>query len=183
MRKLVVSQFVSLDGVIENPMWTFPYWNDEIADFKHAELFGSNMLLLGRVTYDAFAGSWPGREDEQGYADHINTMSKAVVSTTRDDFAWGPTTVIRDNIGEGVNALKQQPGKDIVVFGSGKLVQALMDLDVVDQYNILIYPIVVGQGQKFFEDGRSAKLKVLQTMPFSSGVTGLVYVPDRSTSE
>lgn len=179
MRKLVVSQFMSLDGVIENPMWTFPYWNDEIAKFKQAELFGSDTILLGRVTYEGFAEAWPGRTDEEGYADRINGLPKTLVSTTVKKPSWGETTVIGSNLAEEINKLKQTEGRDILLFGSGKLVQTLMDLDLVDQYNLLIYPLVLGKGQKLFEDGRDAKLKVVETMPFSSGVTGLIYQPDR----
>jgi dihydrofolate reductase len=179
MRKLVVSQFVSLDGVIENPMWTFPYWNDEIANFKHGELFGSDSLLLGRVTYEGFAQAWPGRTDEQGYADRMNSMPKSVVTTTLHNLTWNNSMAIWANLAEEVNKLRQGSGGDILVFGSGKLVQSLMELDLVDQYNLLIYPLVLGKGQRLFEEGRAAKLKVVDTKSYSSGVTGLIYQPDR----
>jgi dihydrofolate reductase len=176
---VVVSEFVSLDGVIENPMWTFPYWNDEIANFKHAELFGSDTLLLGRVTYAGFAEAWPSRTDEQGYADRINGLPKAVITTTLDKLAWNNSTAIRGNITEEVNKLKQQSGQDVLRFGSGKLVQTLMDLDLVDQYNLLSYPVILGKGQRLFEEGREAKLKLVETKPYGSGVVGLIYQPDR----
>ena len=179
MRKLVVSQFVSLDGVIENPMWTFPYWNDEIAEFKRGELFGSDSLLLGRVTYQGFAEAWPSRTDEQGYADRMNGMPKAVVTTTLDNLAWSNSAPLRGDITAEVNKIKQQPGQDILLFGSGKLVQTLMDLDLVDQYNLLLYPVVLGKGQRLFEDGRDAKLKLVESTPYSTGVVGLIYQPDR----
>src|SRR3954463_3422594 len=94
MRKLVVSEFMSLDGVIENPAWTFPYWNDEISNFKFSELFGSDSLLLGRVTYEGFAEAWPGRTDEKGYAERMNGMPKSVVTTTLNDLAWSNSTPI-----------------------------------------------------------------------------------------
>jgi dihydrofolate reductase len=179
MRKLVVSEFVSLDGVIEEPMWTFPYWNDEIAKFKQKEMFGSDSLLLGRVTYEGFAQAWPGRTDEEGYADRMNNMPKAVVTTTLDSLAWTNSTPVRGNLTEEVNKLKQQPGRDILLFGSGKLVQSLIDFDLVDRYNLLIYPVVLGKGQRLFEDGRNTKLKLVETQPYSSGVVAAVYEPDR----
>lgn len=182
MRKLIVSEFVSLDGVIENPMWTFPYWNDEIAEFKRAELFGVDTLLLGRVTYGGFAEAWPSRTDEAGYADRINSMPKHVVTSTLDNLAWSNSSVLRGDLTAEVNKLKQQAGQDILIFGSGKLVQSLIDLDLIDQYNLLIYPVVLGAGQKLFEDGRKTKFKVVETNSYSSGVTGLVYATDRSVA-
>lgn len=183
MRKLVVSEFVSLDGVIEEPMWTFPYWNDEISSFKDAELFGSDTLLLGRVTYQGFAAAWPSRTDEEGYADRMNGMPKAVVTTTLNNLEWNNSTAIRGNLAEEVNKLKQQSGQDILLFGSGKLVQSLIDLDLVDQYNLLIYPVVLGKGQRLFEDGRDTKLKLVETKPYSTGVVGLTYHIDRERQE
>jgi dihydrofolate reductase len=179
MRKLVVSEFVSLDGVIEEPMWTFPYWNGEIENFKFNELFNSDSLLLGRVTYQGFAEAWPGRTDERGYAERMNGMPKSVVTTTLNELTWNNSTPIHSDIAGEVNKLKAQPGQDILLFGSGKLVQTLMDLDLVDRYNLLIYPIVLGNGQKLFLDGREAKLKVVETKLYSSGVVGIVYEPDR----
>jgi len=180
MRKLVVSEFMSLDGVIESPAWTFPYWNDEISNFKFSELFGSDSLFLGRVTYEGFAEAWPSRTDEKGYADRMNGMPKSVVTTTLNDLAWSNSTAIHADIAGEVNKLKAQDGQDILVFGSGKLVQTLIDLDLVDRYHLLIYPVVLGKGQKLFEDGRDAKLKVVATNLYSSGVIGVIYEADRS---
>lgn len=178
MRKLVVSEFVSLDGVIEEPMWTFPYWRDEIANFKLNELFNSDSLLLGRVTYQGFAEAWPGRTDERGYADRMNGMPKSVVTTTLNKLAWNNSTPIHSEVAGEVSKLKVQPGQDILLFGSGKLVQTLMELDLIDRYNLLIYPIVLGKGQKLFPDGCNAKLKVVETNLYSSGVVGIIYEPD-----
>jgi dihydrofolate reductase len=178
MRKLVVSEFVSLDGVIENPLWTFPYWNDEIANFKVNELFGSDSLLLGRVTYQGFAQSWPTMTDEQGYAERMNGLPKAVVTSTLDNLEWNNATAIQGDLACEVNRLKQEPGQDILLFGSGKLVQALIEKNLVDQYNLLIYPVVLGKGQHLFEDGCHTKLKLVECKPFNSGVVGLIYQPD-----
>ena len=180
MRKLVVSEFVSLDGVIENPGWTFPYWNDEIAAFKGAETDNTDSLLLGRVTYEGFAQAWPTSEDEG--AAWMNAVPKSVVTATLDNLTWQNSTALRGDLATEVNKLKQQPGRDILLYGSGMLVQALMELDLVDQYNLLYYPVVLGKGQKLFEEGREAKLKLVEAKSFSSGVVGLIYVPDREAS-
>ncbi len=177
MRKVVVSEFVSLDGVIHEPMWTFAYWTDEIAQFKYDELFSSDALLLGRMTYEGFAQAWPGRTDEQGYADRMNGLPKYVVSTTLDRAEWNNSHLIKANVAEEVSKLKQQPGQDILIFGSGKLLQTLMQYDLIDQYHLLIYPVVLGSGQRLFEDGSNAKLKLAETQTFSSGVVALVYQP------
>lgn len=180
MRKLVVSEFVSLDGVIENPMWTFPYWNDEIAAFKGAETDNTDSLLLGRVTYEAFAQAWPESKDEG--APWMNSVPKSVVTSTLDNLTWQNSSVLQGDLATEVNKLKQQPGRDILLYGSGMLVQTLMELDLVDQYNLLYYPVVLGKGQKLFEEGRESKLKLVETKPFSSGVVGLIYVPDREAN-
>jgi dihydrofolate reductase len=176
MRKIIVSEFMALDGVIEDPMWTFPYWNDEIASFKHAELFGADALLLGRITYDGFAQAWPSRMGTDDYADHINTMKHHVVSTTLQNGAWENSNIISTNIADEITRIKQQQGKDIIVFGSGKLTHFLMENGLVDQFNIIQYPIVIGKGQTLFAGyGKEVKLKLVQTLPFSSGAVGLVY--------
>src|SRR5688500_16289938 len=137
MRKVIVSEFVSLDGVIEEPMWTGPYWNDEIAKFKFSELFSVDALLLGRNTYEGFAQAWPDQTDEQGYADRMNGMPKYVVSTTLQNAEWNNSHVISANVAEEVAKLKQEPGQDILIFGSGKLAESLLEAGLVDQYNLL----------------------------------------------
>jgi dihydrofolate reductase len=180
MRKIIVSEFVSLDGVMEEPRWTTPYWNDEIAKFKHDELFSIGALLLGRVTYQGFAAAWPGRTDEQGYADRMNNLPKYVVSTTLKKAEWNNSNLVKGNIAEQVSKLKQQPGQDILVFGSGTLVQTLMQHDLIDQYNLLVYPVVLGSGKHLFGDGAAkTSLKLTGTKTFGSGVVALVYQPDR----
>lgn len=176
MRKIVVSEFVSLDGVMEDPRWTFPYWNDEIAKFKHDELCGSDALLLGRVTYEGFAAAWPGRTDEGDYGDRINSMPKHVASTTLKAAEWN-ATVIEGDVAEAVSELKQQPGQDLLVFGSGTLVQALLREGLVDELRLLVYPVVLGKGKRLFGDGTDAKLALKETQPFSSGVVDLTYGP------
>jgi dihydrofolate reductase len=177
MSKIVVSEFITLDGVIHAPNeWSFPYWNDEIASFKSGEMAAAGALLLGRVTYDGFAAAWPGRTDEQGYAFKINSMPKYVVSNTLRNGSWDPTTVIPGSrMAEEITRLKQQPGEDLLVFGSGQLSQSLMRHGLVDQYNLLVYPIVLGKGRRLFVEGAHAKLRLNESRSYSSGVVLQVY--------
>lgn len=178
MRKLIVTEFVTLDGVVAEPQnWSFPYWNDEIEKLKHGELFSSDAQLLGRVTYQGFASAWPSRTGE--YADRLNSLPKYVVSTTLDKTEWNNSHLIKENVAEEISKLKQQPGQDILVHGSITLVQALIKNDLVDQYNLLVYPLVLGTGKRLFRDESSASLKLVETKPFGSGVVLLRYQPDR----
>jgi len=179
MRKLIVTEFLTLDGVMEEPAWTAPYWNDEIAKFKYDELFGSDTLLLGRVTYQGFAAAWPSRTDEQGFADRMNGLPKFVVSTTLEKVEWNNSRLIKENIPEEVSRLKQQPGQKILIYGSGDLVQTLMQSDLIDEYWLLVYPIVLGSGKRLFQDGSKTTLSLKETKTFSSGVVVLCYQPDR----
>lgn len=176
MRKLIVSEYVSLDGVMENPAWTAPYWNDEIARFKSDEFFASDVLLLGRVTYEGFAAAWPGMTDEDGFADRMNSMPKFVASTTLTDMTWNAAP-LQSNIAEAVTQLKQQPGQNLLVYGSAELVDALMEHGLIDEYRLLVYPVVLGSGKRLFREGRAATLKLVETKPFSSGVVAQIYHP------
>jgi dihydrofolate reductase len=177
MRKIVVTEFLSLDGVMEDPGWTFPYWNDEIAKFKGDESSASDALLLGRVTYQGFAAAWPNSKDEG--APYFNSVRKYVVSTTLNKAEWNNSTLIKDNVVEELTKLKQQDGKDITVHGSGTLVQTLIQHDLVDRYRLLVYPVVLGKGKRLFQDGSKTNLKLVDSQTFSTGVVGLVYQPER----
>lgn len=177
MRKLVVTEFVSLDGVMDTPFWTAPYWNDEIAQFKGEESLTGDALLLGRVTYQGFAAAWPESKDEG--ADYFNNVAKYVVSTTLDKAEWNNSTLIKDNIVEEIAKLKQQDGKDIVVHGSATLVQTLIQHDLVDSYRLLVYPVVLGKGKRLFQANTMATLTLVDARSFSSGVAALIYAPER----
>jgi len=179
MRKLIVTEFLSLDGIMEEPMWTFKYWNDEIAAFKGEETSAGEPLLLGRVTYEGFAAAWPERTDEESGGVYFNGTRKYVVSTTLDKLEWNNSVLIKDNIIEEITKLKQEDGPDIVVHGSGNLIQTLMKHDLVDRYHLLIYPVVLGSGQRLFPEGSTATLKLIKSQSFSSGVVGLIYEPER----
>ena len=178
MRRLVVTEFMSLDGVVENPAWTFPYWNDEIARFKGEETAASDALLLGRVTYEGFAAAWPESDDEG--ADYFNNVRKYVVSETLEGpLEWNNSTLVKGDLDEEITDLKRQDGEDITVHGSATLAQTLMRHDLVDRYRLLVYPLVVGEGKRLFEAGIPATLKLVESRSFGSGVVALVYEPDR----
>jgi len=184
MRKVVVSEFVSLDGVMEDPGgaekfehggWTMSYWGEAIGKVKFDELFASDALLLGRVTYQGFAAAWPGRTDEAGFADRMNSLPKYVVSTTLEEVPWTNSQLVKGNIVKEISKLKQQPGQDILIAGSGALVQTLMQHDLIDAYRLLVYPVVLGSGKRLFRDGSKATLRLVETRTFPSGVVLLEY--------
>jgi dihydrofolate reductase len=177
MRKLIVTEFVSLDGVVENPMWTFKYWNDEIANFKGEETSAGQEMLLGRVTYEGFAQAWPNSKDEG--AAYFNSTRKYVVTSTLDKLEWNNSVALKGSPVEAIRTLKQQDGPDIVVHGSIELAQMLLQNDLVDMVRMLVYPVVLGKGKRMFLDGTTATLKLVETRPTSSGVVGLIYEPAR----
>jgi dihydrofolate reductase len=178
MRNIVVTEFLSLDGVMEAPGWTFPYWNDEIAAFKGEEAAASDALLLGRVTYQGFAAAWPESTDEG--AGYFNSVRKYVVSTTLDTAEWNNSILIKGDIVSEIARLKQLDGRDITVHGSAALVQTLMQHDLVDRYRLLVYPVVLGKGKRLFQEGATATLNLVHTQRFSSGVVALNFEPERA---
>lgn len=180
--RIVISEFITLDGVIEAPdQWSFPYGTDELYQYKFEELAATDAGLLGRVTYEGFAAVWPDREgtDEDGFAQRLNGMPKYVVSTTLETAGWNNSHIIRTNIVEAIAQLKLQPGNDLVLTGSATLAQTLIQNDLVDEYHLLVYPVALGSGKRLFQDGSSAKLKLIESRTFASGVMLLVYQPDR----
>lgn len=177
MRKVIVTEFVSLDGVMENPAWTFPYWNDEIAAFKGEEFSGNAVQLIGRVTYEGFAQAWPDSQDEG--AEFINGMPKYVVSTTLQEATWNNSHIISDNVVEAVQALKAEGDGQIIVSGSATLVDFLIANDLVDTYRLLVYPVVVGEGKRLFKDGTATNLKLVEAKPLGEAVA-MIYEPKRA---
>jgi dihydrofolate reductase len=188
VRKVVVSEFVSLDGVMEDPAWTFQFSSEEQEQYKFAELAAADALLLGRVTYEDFAAAWPSmmeqyegpRRAELGeYAEMMNAYPKHVVSTTlTEPLEWNNSTLVEGNVAEEITELKQRPGKDILVFGSSALVDTLLEHDLIDEYRIMVFPIVVGSGKHLFEDGIDTKiLKLAKAETLGSGVVVLTYEP------
>jgi dihydrofolate reductase len=178
MRSLFATEFLSLDGVFESPHeWSFPFFSEDVGKFKFDETFGSDALLLGRVTYEGFAAAWPEREDEQGFADRFNSMPKYVVSRTLEKADWNNSHVIRENVAEEITRLKQQPGQDIAIHGSGELVDSLMKDGLIDEYRLMVFPVVLGTGRRLFRDGAGQTMKLANTKTFESGVVVLTYEP------
>jgi dihydrofolate reductase len=195
MRKLIVSEFITLDGVMQAPGgadedteggfthggWTMPYWHDDIGAHFGEALGQTDTFLLGRKTWQIHGTAFEAMAGDP-FADMLNAKQKYVVSTTlKDVSAWRNSTLISGNVVEEVRKLKEQPGKNIVVLGSGELVQTLMQNDLVDEYGLMINPILLGSGKRLFREG-SAKLplKLVRSMTTSTGVIVATYEPERS---
>lgn len=176
-RNLSATFFVSLDGVIGEPhTWSFPFWNDEIAKFKDAELKQTDALLLGRVTYDAFAAAWPQRTDETGFADRFNSMPKYVVSSTLQKADWSGSKIVRPaDLPNLIAKLKGENGGDLMAHGSATLVQSLLRDGHLDELRLLVYPLLLGKGKKLFESTSESNLKLVSARPFATGVVALIY--------
>jgi dihydrofolate reductase len=194
MGKIVVTEFVSLDGVVEDPGgaesyehggWSFKFDRGPEGDkYKFDELMAADATLLGRVTYEAFAKAWPSMQDEVGFADKMNNMPKYVVASTIEDASWGPTTVIAaDDLPAEVAKAKAAHEGDILVAGSAQLVQALTEHDLVDEYRLMVFPIILGSGKRMFSDAAKAPstLRLTDTQPVGpDGVVVLTYEPVRA---
>jgi dihydrofolate reductase len=189
MAKLVVTEFISLDGVYEDPggsegkshgPWTFAYWNDQIARYKTDELDAAESQLLGRVTYEGFAEAWPSREpgspEEDPFTHKMNSMRKYVVSTTLKRADWNNSQVISGNVVDEINRLRREPGGDILVAGSGTLVKTLQENGLIDELHLLVYPIILGSGKRLFQNG-TTRLRLVESRPFDTGAVALNYVP------
>jgi dihydrofolate reductase len=190
--KLVVSEFISVDGVIEAPGggedfehggWSFAFQQGPDGErFKFDELVQADALLLGRVTYQGFAQAWPSMTDAGEFGDKINAMPKYVVSTTLEEAEWNNSTLVRGEVAGQVARLKQQTGGDLLVNGSARLVQSLVEHDLVDEYRLMVFPVVLGSGKRLFGDG-SAKttLRLVEQKPVGpDGVLILTYAPARN---
>jgi dihydrofolate reductase len=182
--KIVVTEFVSLDGVVEDPGgsenfkyggWTFEYdRGDEGNKFKLDETMASDALLLGRVTYEGFADAWPSREGE--FADKFNTMPKYVVSSTLESPTWTNSTVINGDLADEVAKLKQEHSGDVVVHGSVQLVQALLEQDLVDELRLMVFPVALGAGKRLFGETSDKKpLELAESKVVGDGVVVLTY--------
>src|SRR6266571_3633229 len=186
MGRIIVSEFMSLDGVVEDPGgaekfkhggWSFKFRDDQVPKYKLDELKASDSLLLGRVTYEEFAKAWPSRKDDVGFADKMNNIAKYVVSTTLKKVDWNNSRLIKGNIAEEVKKLKQEPGRDILVYGSGSLVNTLLQHDLVDELRLMVHPVVLGSGRRLFDDNAEMlkPLKLAESKTFPSGIVLLSY--------
>lgn len=181
MRKIVVTEFVSLDGIFEDPGgaekykyggWTMPFVNDEFMNFKTEELLSADAQLLGRITYEGFAKAWPERGGD-AFSDKFNSMPKYVVSKTLKKATWNNSHIVKGNLGKEIARLKETKGENILVSGSGQLVNFLLEQQLVDELRLLLYPIIFGSGKRLFNE--HIKLKLLDATPFKTGVVALRY--------
>jgi dihydrofolate reductase len=180
MRRLVVSEYVTLDGIVESPeQWQFPYLSPDVAEFIQTQIAGFETLLLGRRTYDVFAAAWPSRtNNEFGVADKLNRMPKFVVSTTLQRVDWNNSTLIPKDVTKEVGRLKQGSKGEVAVIGSATLARWLMEHDLVDEIRLLVHPVVVGRGQRLFPEGtKQVGMRVVESRVFQSGVIGLSLQP------
>jgi dihydrofolate reductase len=189
MRKLIVSEFVSLDGVMQAPGgkdedrdggfefggWTVPYWHDDIGRHFGALMAEADALLLGRRTYVTHAEAFEPMPPGDPFGDLMNAPKKYVVSRTLKEPKWRNTTIIRDNVIESVRGLKAEPGKNILTDGSSQLVHALLANDIVDELHLLLYPLTLGRGKRVLPDGLHATFSLMAATPYPSGVVGLRY--------
>lgn len=190
MSRVVISEFLSLDGVMEDPGgaegykhggWSFQFDRGAAGDkFKVDELLAADALLLGRVTYQGFAAAWPSMTDEQGFADKMNSMRKCVVSNTLTDSeaTWTNSTVIRGDVEAEVAKLKAQAGGDLLVAGSAQLSHFLIEHGLVDEYRLMVFPVVLGSGKRLFPEVSDAvRLTLAEAKPTGSGIMLLTYHP------
>jgi dihydrofolate reductase len=186
MGRIVVTEFVSLDGVVEDPGgsedFTYGGWSFEFDrgaegnEFKLDETRASQALLLGRVTYQGFAEAWPSREGE--FADKFNSMPKYVVSSTLEAPEWTNSTVLEGDLVQQVSKLRQGPDGDVVVHGSAQLVQTLIEHDLVDELRLMVFPVVLGTGKRLFGDpGEKKTLQLVDSKVVGDGVVILTYRP------
>lgn len=184
MRKVKLIEYLSLDGVMQDPGgtgtlkhrgWTMPYWNEELMQMQSEELFASDALLLGRVTYEEFAAAWPQRSGDP-FTDKMNAMRKFVA--TRDakrTLGWNATPLAGD-VCEAVERLKSEPGQDILMYGSATLASMLMDCGLIDWYRFIVYPVVLGEGRRFFhEDVERRDLDLVSASTTKKGVNVLTF--------
>jgi dihydrofolate reductase len=190
--RIVVTEFVSLDGVMEDPGgaedfkhggWSFAISRGDEGDkFKVDEAFSSEALLLGRVTYEGFAEAWPSREGE--FADKFNTMPKYVVSSTLKEPEWNNSTVLSGDVVKEVEKLRQEQDGDIVIHGSARLVQTLIEHDLVDELRLMVYPVVLGSGKRLFGETTDKKpLRLVDSKVVGDGVAILIYEPTREDAK
>jgi dihydrofolate reductase len=194
MRKLIVSEFLSLDGVMQAPGgadedteggfehggWTIPFWHDDIGAAFGALMQNVDAFLLGRKTYTVHAGAFEPLPPGDPFGDLMNPPAKYVVSKTLEKPLWRNTTIIRDEVVRRVKELKTAPGKDIITDGSHQLVHTLLAHDLVDELHLLLYPLLLGGGKQLFPKGVHTAFKLAKATPYPSGVVGLHYERDRS---
>lgn len=181
MRKVIVSTYVTLDGRVDEVQdWALPYDDEESVKYHTDLLSNSDGLLLGRKTWEIFAAIWPSRSGEFAYVDQINSMAKYVASTTLKDLDWENSHLIEGDVAEGVAKLKQQRGQDLVLYGCHDLMHSLLDHDLIDEYRLVVQPVLLGKGRTLLRDGAErVNLDLVDTAVIPSGVAILTYQPVR----
>ncbi len=174
MRRIRLAMYVSIDGVVENPAWTGPFWSDDLATLQRDYLFASDALLLGRVTYEGFAAAWPTMEGTGAFGEKMNTMPKYVASTTLATAAWN-ATIINGDLATEVAKLKDEPGQDLLIYGSGDLVDELTRHGLIDEYRLMVHPGIVGSGKRLFNGLEPTTLHLVDTVTTDTGVAVLTY--------
>jgi len=179
MRKITAGLFISIDGVVENPHeWHFPYFNDEMGAAVDAQAAAGDTILLGRRTYQMFAGYWPQQSSDTEGAEMMNDTPKLGVSSTLDSVdEWQNSSLLTGDPVQELTALKDQPGKNLNIVGSVTLVRSLLRAKVLDELNLLVHPIAVGRGTRLFDEGDPIPLELLSETTFSTGVLHTVYRP------
>jgi dihydrofolate reductase len=177
--RLVATEYVSLDGIFEEPgQWSFPFFSNEAAQFKWRELQASDALLLGRKTYEGFAAAWPTMEGTGEFGEKMNTMPKYVVSATLEKADWAGSTLVKGTLVTEIAKLKDQPGQDLLLAGSGRLLNGLNQANLIDLYRFMVHPIILGKGARLFADGfGQTVLKLTHHETFASGIVILEYQP------
>ena len=178
----MVTERLSLDGVFDAgtmDQWSVPYHSEAVGEALKVGILGSDIYLLGRATYEMLAPYWSSQtENTLGIEDKLNSMAKVVVSSTLDKADWNHSTLIKDNAVEEITRLKAQAGQDILIHGSATLVQSLMAANLIDEYQLIVFPTIVGSGKHFFQDGmHTAGLKLIESKPLGKGVVLLRYQP------
>jgi dihydrofolate reductase len=176
MGKLYAVEYVTLDGVFEEPAWSGPYFNDELGDWQDQNLKEAGALLLGRKTYEGFKAAWPQMEAETGdFGKKMNGMGKHVATTTLTEPEWN-ARFIQGDVAEAVAKLKTEPG-NLMINGSASLLNYLTRHNLIDEYRIMVYPVVVGEGRKLWDEGTKVALSLTKTFTTKTGVEVLTYVP------
>jgi dihydrofolate reductase len=176
--RLVATEYLSLDGVFEEPgQWSFPFFNDEAGQFKWEELQASDALLLGRHTYEGFAAAWPTMTGTGEFGEKMNSMTKYVVSSTLDKAGWTGSKLVKGDVAAEVRKLKEEPGGDLLLSGSAQLFNAMMQENLIDLYRFMVHPIVLGKGKRLFAEGGERVLDLAPSRTFASGIVVLEYRP------
>jgi len=176
--RLVATEYLTLDGVFEEPgHWSGPWFDDEAGQFKFAEIRASDALLLGRKTYEGFAAAWPAMPGTGEFGEKMNTMPKYVVTSTLDKLEWTGSRPIKGNIAEEIRKLKQQPGEDLLLSGSAQLFNAMMSENLIDLYRFMVHPVALGSGKKLFTEEIKRNLELTEVKRFKKGIVVLEYVP------